>query len=210
MPTAAPSPPTDRAARRRAEIVEAAGRVFAQKGYHAAGIADIAGDLGIGHGTFYRYFANKLDIFGHVVGAVVARIAEVVAAEDPNATESLDGYRDQSERIARRLIDLLRADRALARIFFFEAPGVAAEIDAALEEARELFAGYTELYFLNGVRRGFLRADLDTRTTARAVNAMIFEAARAVTTSRDAEGTSDAWIAAVMALLFEGIAGGDA
>lgn len=200
--------PTDRAARRRADIVEAAGRVFATKGYHAAGIADIAEDLGIGHGTFYRYFANKLDIFAHVVDAVVGRIAEVVTAEDPNATETLGDYRSQTARIARRLIDLLHADRALTRIFFFEAPGVAPEIDAALEEARELFARYTELYFQNGVRRGFLRADLDTRTTARAVNAMIFEAAREVAVAGDAEGTSDAWIDAVMALLFTGIADG--
>ena len=41
---------------KRKDILAASVQVFAEKGFHAAGIADIAQKLGIGHGTFYRYF----------------------------------------------------------------------------------------------------------------------------------------------------------
>ena len=51
----------------RREIVEAAFECFTERGYHATGIADIAARLGIGHGTFYRYYENKRDIVDHVI-----------------------------------------------------------------------------------------------------------------------------------------------
>jgi len=44
-------------------IVEAAVRVFAQKGYASATVADIAATAGIGKGTIYEYFASKEDLF---------------------------------------------------------------------------------------------------------------------------------------------------
>jgi AcrR family transcriptional regulator len=47
-----------RLAARRSQILEAAYRAFASKGYRDTMVADIAQKLGIGHGTFYRYFAN--------------------------------------------------------------------------------------------------------------------------------------------------------
>ena len=52
----------DVAAIRTKEILDAAYKVFSEKGYHDAGIADIAAELQIGHGTIYRYFKNKADI----------------------------------------------------------------------------------------------------------------------------------------------------
>ena len=50
-------------ARRRAQISGAARKVFAEKGYHSAQIADIARELEIGHGTVYRYFKDKRAVF---------------------------------------------------------------------------------------------------------------------------------------------------
>ena len=47
----------------RADILQAAFIEFSDRGYHQTAIADIAQRLGIGHGTFYRYFDNKRDIF---------------------------------------------------------------------------------------------------------------------------------------------------
>jgi TetR/AcrR family fatty acid metabolism transcriptional regulator len=46
-------------AARRTQILEAAARVFASKGFHATTIKDIARDAGIADGTIYNYFANK-------------------------------------------------------------------------------------------------------------------------------------------------------
>lgn len=44
---------------RREQILEAAAAVFAEKGYHAATVRDIAGHARLADGTLYNYFANK-------------------------------------------------------------------------------------------------------------------------------------------------------
>ncbi len=44
-------------------IIEAAARVFAQKGYAGAAVADIAVQAEIGKGTLYAYFDSKEDLF---------------------------------------------------------------------------------------------------------------------------------------------------
>ena len=44
-------------------IIEAAARVFAQKGYAGAAVADIAVEAGIGKGTIYAYFESKENLF---------------------------------------------------------------------------------------------------------------------------------------------------
>src|SRR5205807_2990707 len=46
-------------AARRNQILDAATRVFAEKGFHRATIKDIARVAGIADGTIYTYFASK-------------------------------------------------------------------------------------------------------------------------------------------------------
>jgi AcrR family transcriptional regulator len=57
----------DRAARardkRRKQLLDAATRVFAQKGYWSASITDIIRSAGVARGTFYLYFRSKRDVF---------------------------------------------------------------------------------------------------------------------------------------------------
>ncbi len=47
---------------RRAQILEAATKIFAEKGFHRATTKDIAGAAGIAEGTIYTYFASKTDL----------------------------------------------------------------------------------------------------------------------------------------------------
>ncbi|MGN9777124.1 TetR/AcrR family transcriptional regulator [Micromonospora sp. H33] len=191
---------------RRQSIVDAAHSVFARKGYAAAGIADVAGELGIGHGTVYRYFENKRDVAAAVLNRALERIAVVVTAEDATATGSLAEYRAQVERIGHRLYDLFAADRALGRLVFHDLGAVDDELRERLHAAHETFAEYTASYLRNGVAKGFLRPDLDVETTARVVNGMIFEGAAQVTRTDDPRPLRDRWIRAVVALMFDGIA----
>jgi AcrR family transcriptional regulator len=53
--------------RRVADIVAAARRVFEQKGYDEALIADIAAQADVVEGTIYRYFENKRALFASVI-----------------------------------------------------------------------------------------------------------------------------------------------
>ncbi|HEX8629577.1 MAG TPA: helix-turn-helix domain-containing protein [Catenuloplanes sp.] len=190
---------------RRGAILDAAHAVFARKGYAATGIADVAGELGIGHGTVYRYFANKREVAAAVLERAVARVADVVAAERPDVTASLPAYRAQVERIGERLFALFIEDPALGRLLY-DLPAADEELRQRLGRAFDLFADYTAAYLHNGVTQGFLRDDLDVAVTARIVNAMIFEGAAQVSQAADPRALGQRWIGAVITLMFAGIA----
>ena len=53
---------------RRGEILEAARRVFARKGFAKAGIGEIAREAGIAKGTVYLYFRSKDAVYWAALG----------------------------------------------------------------------------------------------------------------------------------------------
>jgi AcrR family transcriptional regulator len=69
-----------RKADRPGEIVEAAMAVFAEKGFAAAKLDDIAARAGVSKGAIYLYFATKEDIFRAVVEQAIAPNILVVKA----------------------------------------------------------------------------------------------------------------------------------
>ncbi len=200
----------EKATDKRQEILDAAKAAFAERGFARARIEDIARKLSMGHGTFYRYFNNKLDIFFSVMDGIFADIARVVADEDPTSTETLEEYRDQIFRVGRRLYKLFLADERLAQIIFYEAPGVDPDLDRRMDEMNAAINRYTEAYIENGIRKGFLRRGLDARILAKAVNAMIFGGIRDLSASRDRERTAERWLTAVCTLMLEGMGTGRA
>jgi AcrR family transcriptional regulator len=196
---------TDLVNRRRDEIISAAIKVFSEKGYHAARIEDIAAELGIGHGTFYRYFKNKRDIFEHATESVVASITEVVAEESPTAADSLEEYREQLYRIGEDPFRLFMENPYMPRILFYETFGLGEEMRLKVDEIFQIFGRYTEQYLLNGIRKGFLRKNIPTRETALGINSMIFEAARSLARSSNPEEEYPRWLEAVVGLMIDGL-----
>ena len=47
---------------RRQELLDAAVRVFARKGFRAARVGDIAEEAGVAHGLLYHYFRSKDEV----------------------------------------------------------------------------------------------------------------------------------------------------
>lgn len=194
-----------RVEQRRTGILDAAYKVFFAKGYRETAIADIAAELGIGHGTIYRYFKNKHDIFDQVLNGALLRLATAVASEDPGATNTLEEYRAVVLRIGSRMLDLLDSDPAISQLLFYEAMGVSPELDEKVQQMWEAAGEVTEQYLDNGKTKGFLRADLDVQVTALAINALIFEGGRRVVRAADREDAKRRWLAGLTALIFDGI-----
>ena len=81
----------------RANILEAAKRVFARKGL-AATVDDVAGEAEVSHGLAYRYFANKEAIFSELViqalqapSASMQRILEMPGTPGERLTSLVSG-----------------------------------------------------------------------------------------------------------------------
>lgn len=191
---------------KRREILKAAHHVFATRGYHRARIQDIAAELGMGHGTFYRYFRNKLDIFVHVIDEGLARVATIIAEEDPTNTCDLDGLRALLERVSARLVKLFVLEEPhLGKLLFEEAPGIDPAITRRLQAAYDTFGDYARLYLEHGVARGFLRDDVDCAVAGRAVLAMVMEAIRESHRAEDPTTTSHLWTQVVLDMLLCGM-----
>ncbi|WP_442790966.1 TetR/AcrR family transcriptional regulator [Nocardia sp. NBC_01327] len=203
--------PSSRVERRKAElrqeIIDTAFACFAEKGYHATGIADIANELGIGHGTFYRYFANKRDIIDHVIDDLAARIVEALGTENaPDAAESLEAYRGQLERIGVALNSIFLEDRRVAQLLLFQATGIDAELTMRLYGLLDTADALTTAYLEHGVEQGYLRADLDTVNTAKAVTGMLLAAILHGLRNPDLDqAAADGLTQAIRRLLIDGV-----
>jgi len=66
MRSVRPRGPARREGDRRRAILDAASRVFLAKGVHAAGMRDIAAELGMAVGNLYYYFEDKEDLLAFV------------------------------------------------------------------------------------------------------------------------------------------------
>jgi AcrR family transcriptional regulator len=186
---------------RREEILDASERVFAKKGYHATGIADIAEELGIGHGTFYRYFKNKHDIAVHVFDRITLRFAKIGLADDPESTNTLADYRAQVWQILDRWLALGNTEPHVLRFFHEHAATIDMDRWTFMIEQ---YVVYTMRFLNNGVAKKFLRADLDIRATAEMLVALMFEGTKRALLAPDADARRR-WCEAGIALMFDGI-----
>jgi len=70
---------------RKAEISEAAVRVFHRLGYQGASLSAVAAEIGVDRATIYYYFSSKEDMFDEVVRSVLEeneRLAKRIAGSD--------------------------------------------------------------------------------------------------------------------------------
>src|SRR5215813_15091194 len=90
LPSSRRSRPSPR--RRAPEIIEAAARVFAERGFHGATTQDIADVLGIRQASLYYYFSSKEEALELVCARGVEGFLEaaaVIAAGAGTATEKV-------------------------------------------------------------------------------------------------------------------------
>jgi AcrR family transcriptional regulator len=104
---------------RPGEIVEAALEVFAEKGFAAAKLDDIARRAGISKGSLYLYFETKEEIFRAVARAAVASHLAPVES----SAEASDGpFPDLASKLLSRAAGMMSGGRvpALARMVIGE------------------------------------------------------------------------------------------
>lgn len=100
--------------RRRNEIIDAAGRVFAKRGYSDTTMDAVAAEAELSKGTLYLYFQNKEALFLANASRMAARVlAEFQAISADPAATGLDCYRRMLEGQARIAVEHPEKFRAL-------------------------------------------------------------------------------------------------
>lgn len=109
---ARPGPDVDK----RQLILDAATRVFAERGFFAAQVADVARRAGIAAGTVYLYFKNKDDL----LISLFDRTMQDAIREGRETLEAVSDPADRLRQIARLHLERLGRDRDLAVVFQVE------------------------------------------------------------------------------------------
>ena len=163
---------------RREAILDAAGRVFGEKGAHAATMEDVADTAAVSKGTLYLYFKSKDDLFVALthrpLDAVLGRFAELT--DDP----SVDGV-----TLLRSLLEthteVLHAHAPHFRLAMASMCGgyEPDPLATSLGDYRERIRSVRNTYIAaleRGVRDGSMRPDLDPHEVAGALWAAMFGA----------------------------------
>src|SRR5438105_11031745 len=106
----------NRAESRRDELLAAAVRVFARKGYHTCRVSDIADEAGVSHGLVYHYFGSKdevLETIFHDNWGPMAAAIEDIAATDEDPPE-------QIRKVAALVLHAWRRDPETVRVLVRE------------------------------------------------------------------------------------------
>jgi AcrR family transcriptional regulator len=147
----------------RTELLGAAVRVLARKGFHDTKIADIAAEGDVGVGTFYLHFATKDALFDALVDDTVQRLKAAVDETRPVAADPVDRLRRANAAFCR----FAAANREVFRIVF----GHAAAYHDVIRRAQDLFAEDIEENIRDGVAAGAF-APLPTDVAAQAIVGM--------------------------------------
>jgi len=140
--------------RHRREILEAAERVFVEKGYHEATVIEIAEEAEFAVGTLYNFFDGKADLYAHVVEGLAHGFME--------SFESEILTKDDPEEAIAALIELrlsqFEEHRGFFRVFFDASPGSRLDPASALPtECAGIYDQYVEAVgdiFGRGVKEG--------------------------------------------------------
>jgi TetR/AcrR family fatty acid metabolism transcriptional regulator len=145
---------------KRQLILDAALRVFAQKGYHTARVGDIAQEAGVAYGLLYHYFRSK----DEVLDTIFRDTWEAMLGTIKSIEETGEPAREQLRKVSEVVLRTWRRNPDLVRVLVREvtrSPHVQRERDE-IEQAFDAL----ERIIRRGQEAGEFRDDLDPRLGA--------------------------------------------
>lgn len=144
----------------RGDVVAAAGRLFAERGYHGTSMRDLGKELGLLGSSLYSHVESKQDLLVDVVGEG-SRLFEASAAK---AT----GHSGSAIEVLAALIDghveVVLNNLDIARTFLNEARMLDREHRERVIEARDHYEGAFREVLRVGAADGSFRDDVDPKT----------------------------------------------
>jgi TetR/AcrR family transcriptional regulator, fatty acid metabolism regulator protein len=185
---------------KRQQLLWAAVRVFARKGFHASRVGDIAEEAGVAHGLLYHYFKSKDQVLEAVFhenwSVLLARIESVEETDEPAA----DQIRHIAAIVLRTWLHLPEVVRVVIQEFG-RSPELAervGELTRPIDVLQRVVA--------RGIERGEFRNDIDPGFAATVVYGSIDELLTGWVLGRLPAGEDD--VAAAEQTLCEVILGG--
>jgi AcrR family transcriptional regulator len=148
---------------RRDAIIDTSATVFARRGYHATGIAELCEVNGFGKGAFYYYIGSKEELLAAIHDRVMDEVllgADRVAAAGGSPSAQL-------EMLGTELLDVIHRYPDHVWVFLHEFPALTDERAEQFRTRRREYERRVEAVLRAGVEAGEFRA-VDPWLTARA------------------------------------------
>ncbi|RLB86606.1 MAG: TetR/AcrR family transcriptional regulator, partial [Deltaproteobacteria bacterium] len=140
--------------RHRNEILDAALKLFSNKGFHNVSMQEIASEAEFAIGTLYKFFDTKEDLYR----SLVLRLAETFHAR---LFSVLDAHTTEIEKLRNYVVEkgeLFSENLPVIRLYFAEARGansdVKTDLDAKLWKSRDEVLQKLAKVFRSGLRKG--------------------------------------------------------
>jgi AcrR family transcriptional regulator len=162
----------------RVEILSAAEKVFAAKGFFTTTMNDIAREAEFGTGTLYKYFKSKEDLYFTLIDEKVEEINRLVKSELSQKTSVVE----RIEKVLRLQFEFIERNRDFFRIYISERNRfewtVKDDLGKGIHEKMVTYINILAEVMTQGIEEGEFRP-LDPMDLAHAlvgmVNSFVFE-----------------------------------
>ncbi|MPY88351.1 MAG: TetR family transcriptional regulator [Luteitalea sp.] len=148
---------------KRELILRAAARVFAERGFFNAQVADVARSAGVAAGTVYLYFRNKDDL----LISIFERTMSDAIAEGRAALSRVSHPVERLRTIARLHLERLGRDRRLAVVFQVELRQSTKFMERFSTTRLREYLGIIRSVIAEGQQQGIFRPDLNATIGAK-------------------------------------------
>jgi TetR/AcrR family transcriptional regulator, cholesterol catabolism regulator len=153
----------------RADVVAAAGRLFAERGYHGTSMRDLGRELGLLGSSLYAHVDSKQDLLVEVVeeGARLFQDSADQALADGGSAP------DRVRRLVAGHVDVVLDNRDVVRTFLNEARMLDEEHRARVIAARDAYEQAFRGVIGDGVAEGAFRAGADPKIASILILSML-------------------------------------
>ncbi|MGE5703608.1 MAG: TetR/AcrR family transcriptional regulator [Clostridia bacterium] len=201
----------DQMTEKQRQILQAAIKLFAEKGFSASSTAEIAKEAGVAEGTIFRHYKSKKDILIAAVAPMVVKIAAPFVLKDIRSILTTHSDRSLADIFAdlyKNRLDLIETNGKHARILlqeaFFHEELRDAVINNIAKEAKRLGTQFAESRIASGELRP-LPPDAVTRAfISMLLGLLLFK--NVIAPEEYQQRTEDEQIALTVDILLNGIA----
>ena len=156
---------------RKAQIIAAAARVFANKGFTGTAIAEIAIEAGIGKGTIYEYFESKEDLFFAVFQWLNQKIASAatvrISTLGGSVSERLVALNDS---LMNSWLDVMDMYSLVMEFWAASSSAIMRQrFKAAFKETYRDFRGIVSFVIRDGIKSGEFGSNVNPESLAAAL-----------------------------------------
>lgn len=146
----------------RSDVVEAAGRLFAERGYHGTSMRDLGKELGLLGSSLYSHVDSKQDLLVEVV----EEGARLFQASAESALASSGPASDRLRALVRGHVDVVLDNLDVSRTFLNEARMLDDRHRARVIIERDRYEAAFREVLADGTIDGSFREDIDPKTAS--------------------------------------------